>query len=63
MFPSQSTLATHSHAHIQGKFRFSINLTCSLLVCGRKLGCAEETQAGMDLTRATEEKFTAATTK
>lgn len=63
MFPSRGTPATHSHAHIEGKFRFSVNLMCMFLVCGRKLERAEETQAGMESTRTTEEKFPTAATK
>lgn len=63
MFPSRGSPATHSHAHIEGKFRYSVNLTRMFLVCGRKLERAEETQAGMESTRTTEEKFPTAATK
>lgn len=55
MFPSQGTPTTHSHAHIVGQFRFSLNLMRMVLVCGRKLERAEETRAGMETTA--EEKF------
>lgn len=63
LFPSRGTPATLSHTHIEGKFRFSVNLTHMFLVCGRKLERAEETQAGMESTRTTEEKFPTAATK
>lgn len=63
MCPCQGTPATLSHAHIEGKFRFPVNLPRMFLVCGRKLARAEETQAGMESTRTTEEKFPSAATK